>query len=550
MFTLRKIPIWLALAAMLMLIVACATPTVAPTAAPPTAAPTKPPEATKPPATSAPVATSAPAATKPPEATKPAPTTAAVTKPVAPVATAASRANLKGEVVINTWRDIGADPKHPNYTLHLLYKEWEKNHPGVTVKYQPMLGTVVELFGYITTNLRSKTLADGVMQVFPSPAQLDPDLQYDFSADLAKQNPYSANKTWREDFPLNAVALNDVTVKDKVLMVGTTFVGDLGDTAILYNQEWLDKAGIKALPKTWTEFFDALAKLKAAGAQPWYMPMAGNEAYIFTWYQNILADQLYDDIIKECDGAAGDKKDNRISQMEISWCIKKGKLSSKHPGTTRMFEEMKKWSAYWHEGYQAPPPAGDPFVQGKVALRSIVRINMPFIENDPNVKFKWGSFYLPPLQGTARRVGNAGAGSGSQYMFIPKTTQDKGKLDLMLDLYQYVTAPKSLEYWCSLQTVPCYQPGSGIDKVFPGDPVMQERYRGFIEPPAVDNRVRGLDINNTYGQASTTNETKIFQDYLSGAMTLEQALAAYQRLFDQLADTAIRQHPEWNADKW
>ncbi len=387
-------------------------------------------------------------------------------------------------------------------------------------------------------------------QYFPSPAQLDADLQYDFAADLGKPNPYSANKTWKEDFPLNAVALGDVTLKDKVLMVGTTYVGDLGDTAVLYNQELLDKAGVKALPKTWVEFYDAMTKLKAAGIQPWYMPMAGNEAYVFTWYVDILSDQLYDDIIKECDGAAGDKADGRITQMEATWCVKKGKWSSKHPGTRALFEEMKKWSPYWHEGYQAPPAAGDPFIQGKVAFRSIVRINMTIVETDPNVKFKWGSFYIPSLTpgGKVARAGNAGA--GSQYLFIPKTTQDKGKLDLALDLMQYVTAPKSLDYWCSLQPIPCFQPGSPIDKIFPGNTVMQERYRGFAEPSVVNSRLRGLSINGQYGQASTTNETKIYQDYLSGAMTIDQALTAYQRLIDQLAETAVRQHPEWNADKW
>ena len=52
------------------------------------------------------------------------------------------------------------------------------------------------------------------------------------------------------------------------------------------------------------------------------------------------------------------------------------------------------------------------------------------------------------------------------------------------------------------------------------------------------------------GQAAATPETKIFQDFLSGAATLDQSLSAYQGLLDQLANTAIRQHPEWNADKW
>ncbi len=535
---------WLALGLSLCLLLAAAC---APSATPaPTTAPT-----------SAPAAATATRPPAPPAATTAATTAPSTGKPVAPVATASTRPNLSGELVINTWRDIAADPKHPSYTLYLLMQQWEKNHPNVKIKYQPMLGNVTELFGYITTNLRSKTLGDVVMLYFPSPAQIDPDLQYDFSADLAKPNPYSTNPTWKADFPLNAVALNDVTVSGKVLMVGTTYSGDLGDTSILYNQELLDKAGIKQLPKTWAEFIDDLAKLKAAGIQPWYMPTAGNEQYIFSWYVSILTDQLMPDLIKACDGQVGDPSDGRISQKEATWCIKKGKWNTKDPGVQALFKQMKDWSPYFHEGYLAPPPAGNLFVQGKVAFFSIVRLNMPFIEGDPNVKFKWGSFYLPPLKGTAgtpegivRRVGNAGAGAGSQYLFIPKTAQEKGKLDLALDLLQYITSPKSLEYWCSLQTVPCYQPGTPLEKIFPNDPVLQERYRGFIEPPAFNNRASFLDVNNAFGQANSVQEIKIFQDYLGGTTNLDQALAAYQKLLDQLADTTIRQHPEWNADKW
>lgn len=523
---------------------ACApAPAPVPTAPPPTAA-SQPPAATQAPATSAPAVTTAP-------------TSSVAGKPAAPVATAASRPNLSGELTMNTWRDITADPKLPYYSFHLLVQQWVKNHPGVKVTYQPMLGTVTDIFGYITTNLRSKTLADTVMQVFPSPAQLDPDLQYDFGPDLAKPNPYSTNKTWKDDFPVSGIALRDVTVNNKVLMVGTTFVGDLGDGAILYNQDILDKAGVKSLPKTWAEFTDALKKVKAAGYQPYYMPTVGNENYIFAWQTGILGDQLLGDVIKQCDGVAGEKADGRITQKEATYCIKKGIWSSQNPGMRTLFQTIKDLSPYYNDGYLAPPPPGDPFLQGKLAFRWIVRINLSTVETNPDVKFKWGSFYLPPLQGTAgtpggivHRYGNADAGAGSQYYFIPKTTVDKGKLDLALDLAQYITSPQAEAYWCSLQEVPCFTPGTPVEKIFPGNTKMQDVYRGFADPPALNDRVSGLDINNAFGQANSVQEIKIYQDYLAGTTTIDQALDAWERLATQLADNAIRQHPEWNADKW
>ncbi|MEO6062139.1 MAG: hypothetical protein ABIQ99_09390 [Thermoflexales bacterium] len=523
-----------------LLLAACGAATPAPTAAPP-----KPTDAPKPAATTAPAA---PAATTAPAATA---VPAATAFPPAPVATAASRPNLSGELVVNTWRDISADPKHPSYTMYLLMQQWAKNHPNVKLTLQPMLGTVTDLFGYITTNLRSKTLADVVMQYFPSPAQIDVDLQYDFTADLAKPNPYSSNPTWKDDFPLKAIALDGVTTGGKTVMVGTTFVGDLGDTAVLYNMDLLNKAGVTALPKTWAEFVDAEKKLKAAGIQPFFMPTAGNEAYVFSWYVGILTDELMPDIIKACDGQADEKKDGQISQKEASWCIKTGKWNVKDPGVQALFTTFKDWSPYFHEGYLAPPAPGNLFTQGKVAFYPIVRLNMPIIEGDPNVKFNWGTFYLPSLKGgTPKRIGNAGLGSGSQYLFIPKTTVDKGRLDLALDLLQYVTSAKGNDYWCGIQSVPCFVSGTAPEKVFAGNPQQAKRYSGFIDPPASTSRASFMDINNSFAQASTVAEIKIFQDYLAGTATLEQSMVAYQKLLDTLAETAVRQHPEWKADTW
>lgn len=485
----------------------------------------------------------------PPPGAAPAQQAAATT---APVAGAASQSDLSGELTINTWNDITADPNHPSFALHELIQQWATLHPKVTVTYQPMLGTVPERFGYISTNLRSQTLADVVMQYFPSAAQLDGDLQYDFSADLDKPNPYSTNATWREDFPLDQVALSSVTVDNKVLMVATTYSGDLGDTAVLYNRDLLKQAGVEELPKTWSDFFAAMGKLKDAGIQPFYMSSAGNDAYIFTWYVVLLSDQLLGDVVATCDGQVEEAKDGHISQKEAIWCIKKGHWNADHPGVKQTFEEMKKWSADFHEGYLAPAPPGNLFAQGKIAFFPTVRLVMGVYENDPNMTFDWGSFYLPAMKDgeTARRLGNSGAGQGSQYLFIPKTTVDKGKLELARDLLQYVTSPKAMEFWCSKQNIPCFTPGTPLEEVIPGNPTKLEHYRGFLEPPTINNMVSGLDANDVFGPAIVVQEIQIFQDYLTGTSDIDQTLEKYQIFLDQQADNAILQHPEWGAESW
>jgi ABC-type glycerol-3-phosphate transport system substrate-binding protein len=465
---------------------------------------------------------------------------------------AAGAADLSGDLVINTWGDVEADPNHPSYVLHTLIQQWAADHPNVNVTYQPMLGTVPDRFGYIATSLRSQTLADVVMQYFPSPAQIDPDLQYDFSADLALPNPYSTNPTWRDDFPLDGVALRDVTVGDQVVMVGTTYSGDLGDTAVLYNKDLLTQAGVTELPATWSEFYDAMAKLKEAGIDAFYMPSAGTDSYIFTWYVVLLSDQLMGDVAAQCDGQVGEPADGINSQKEGVWCIKQGLWSASHPGVAATFDEMKKWSAYFHEGYMAPSAPGNRFAQGDVAFFPTVRLLMSMYEKDPAMTFEWGSFYLPAMTDgeTAHRLGNSGAGQGSQYLFIPKTTVDNGRLELARDLLQYVTSPAAIEYWCAHQPIPCFEPGTPIDVIMPDDAVKQQRYDGFINPSTLDNMVSRLDVNDVFGPGVVVQEVQILQDYLAGNADMATTLAAYQAFLEQQADNIILQNPDWNADSW
>jgi starvation-inducible outer membrane lipoprotein len=56
----------------------------------------------------------------PPAAEAPVAGEAAESSAAAPVATSASETQFSGELVINTWNDITADPAHPSYALHEL----------------------------------------------------------------------------------------------------------------------------------------------------------------------------------------------------------------------------------------------------------------------------------------------------------------------------------------------------------------------------------------------------------------------------------------------
>jgi hypothetical protein len=220
---------------------------------------------------------------------------------------------------------------------------------------------------------------------------------------------------------------------------------------------------------------------------------------------------------------------------------------------------ITEWSQYWQEGFLAPPPEGDPFVQGKVAMQHMMNLWLNRIANNPDVTFEWGTFYQPPLtQETSplvedvfiRRVGNLGApASGSQFLMIPMTTVERGKLPLALDLVQFTSAPEQLAYWCAYQPIPCFEPGTPVEEVYPDQPEMWVRMRGFFEPGAFDNGIRGFNFA-TFGHDAGTLAQKILQDYLGDAISLEEAAAELQTIMEDETAKAIREHPEWNADEW
>lgn len=506
-----------------MVLSACAAPTATP--APKPAAPT-----------AAPGATQAPAPT---DAPKP-----------------AARPELKGELTIATWGDITTDPKASGYAIHLLFQKYAETHPNVKLNYEVNSGkTVLDRYTWIRTRMMSSALPDVVHIYYGAEETRDPKFMYDFTADLKKPNPYSTNKTWWEDFPADGVILKAYQMPTgEFTVVGPTQLGGIANVAVAYNKTAFDKAGV-SVPKTWAEFMVVQKKLKDAGYAPFFQPTAGPLGWQLSWPLDIIVDPLMDEAIKTCD----QDKNDILNLQEITWCIKKGHWKATDPRYKEAWKIMKDWSQYWQEGFLAPPPEGDPFLQGKVAMKWWMTIWMPQYEGNPNLTFEWGTFYLPPITketsalatgAPIRRMGSQGqAAVGVQYVMIPKTTVDKGKLPLALDLAQYVTSPDMVKYWCTLQAIPCFEPGTPIEQVFPNDPKKQELYRGFFEPSAYQHGMRELRLTSLSADADA-EAMKLMQEYLGGKIELDAAMVQLQKMLDEKVNTVIRQHPEWGADKW
>lgn len=549
----KSLFISLLLLGMVLLLAACGSSSTPeePTKAPePTAVPASEETSTEP-EEAAPEPTEAPAPAEETVAEEPEPTEESAAAEAAPAD------DFEGELTLAIWGQIDADPAHSVYAYHEILQQWNEMHPNVDLKYELIGGTTVpDRFNWIATNMAAGTLPDVVMIYFPNDTYKDPDLVYNFNDALQQPNPYSDNATWWDDFPYDGLILDEYAdAEGNHFFVGPTQKGDTGVTAIIYNKDIFDEVGVEP-PETWAEFMDIQQKIKDAGYTPFFQPMAGPLGWLIGWPLMSTNEQLLDEIIKACD--VEEPFDN-ISEKEMARCIKTGEFKANDPRHMETWQLMKDWSPYWQEGFLAPPPEGDPFAQGQVAMSHTMNLWIGRYLTNPDIAFDWGTFYLPPITEETtdlatgaqnRRVGNLGApASGSQFLMIPQTTVENGKLDMALDLAQYTTAPEQLEYWCARQPIPCFEPGTPIEEVYAGQEALQQRLRGFFEPGSFENGVRGFDYA-TMGQDVNTQVLKLMQEYLGDGLTLEEAMDELQFVLEDAADQLIMEHPEWNADEW
>lgn len=126
----------------------------------------------------------------------------------------------------------------------------------------------------------------------------------------------------------------------------------------------------------------------------------GTDSYIFTWYVALLSEQGWVTCLPSATARWGKRRTAALRSR--SGAFSRGTGAPKRRALPPRFEEMKKWSEFFHEGYTAPSEPGNRFAQGDVAFFPSVRGVMSTYEADPNMTFEWGSFYLPARPRMAR----------------------------------------------------------------------------------------------------------------------------------------------------
>lgn len=169
---------------------------------------------------------------------------------------------------------VGKDSKAKTMT-DLITKFNEDNKGKIKV-------TVEEIADYnayedkMKTNVAANTVPDVFIIKTGALAET-----YFKSGKLMDFTPY-LKEGWKDEFVDNAIESN--TYNKKVMAIPYEY----GVTPVLYNDALFQKAGVTEFPKTYTEFFAACDKLKAANIVP-MSQMTGENAWTsMLWYSQLV----------------------------------------------------------------------------------------------------------------------------------------------------------------------------------------------------------------------------------------------------------------------
>ncbi|GAT68147.1 ABC transporter substrate-binding protein [Planomonospora sphaerica] len=179
-------------------------------------------------------------------------------------------ASSGGKVTVEWWTIHNIDPMLGVWNG--LVKDYQAKNPNVTIKVNAM--NVENFKSKLTTVTQSgkaphlfHTWGGGVLA-----QQVEAGLVKDITSDIS---------SWSDT--LSPVALSAYQIDGKTYGVPH----DLGMVGFWYNKKLFAKAGIDAPPATWTEFLDAVKKLKAAGIAP--IALAGKAKWPGHYYWAYLA---------------------------------------------------------------------------------------------------------------------------------------------------------------------------------------------------------------------------------------------------------------------
>ncbi len=319
-----------------------------------------------------------------------------------------------------------------------------------------------------------------------------------------QKNPYSDNATWYEDFLFPEQNYVPWTDGHTYWVRPGVRPGSNGLRAWFYNKDLILASGVpedKLLPKTWTEWFDIFAKIKAKGKIPIFIPLAGNTLWEWSiWMVWDMGDFFSGNLAEDIYGIMTDGTENAqgtVSGQKLVRAVIEGKWDLNDPRAWQFFEVSNKLFNYLEPGYAAVPDmvAETPteFLKGNVGYTWAGVWRVSTVSRYPGLPFTWGTVWFPKpdkefnqyaTDHYAPDIGLSPSTTEMVHLAISSTAaKDPDVLKAAVDFAMYMTAPSSNKTWCTYQSVPCTEPGTSFDEVVGDNQELRTQLYGFFNPP-------------------------------------------------------------------
>ncbi len=447
----------------------------------------------------------------------------------------------------------GAVPGGVGKPLHMMSdigKQWQARNPGYTIKFEPdpVIAAGQDEAQWIKTQLLAGVAPD-MFNFNQENAWPDADKgwYYTFDGFLNKPNPYVAGKpTLWQQYLYPDIVKGHYGPDNKQYAVDF----DMVEVAIFYNKDHFAKAGITRVPQTWAEMTVACQKLQKAGIQH---PMIGNSWRLADWGVDIIFDQLFKPFIKELQAGIVSNKNRKSDQYKTyilpkAMCraIKMGYLGPDNPRFREVMKILYDWRQYFNRDLGSALGSTTDvyrlFVTEKGSMMWDGNWNVRALRLDPLIKFKIGSFYLPPITretspfAPAKPFPACRIGGIADAFVVSNTPMKNGNIDRVLDYIHFLCTPQNAGAITgeAAQFIPNIRGAA--------TPAGEEIFNDVLTRPYTI-------IKNTYwGDTQYNNELRTQNlNYLNGGISLDEYMKEIGHSQASMADRYIAKYG-WAAE--
>jgi raffinose/stachyose/melibiose transport system substrate-binding protein len=272
---------------------------------------------------------------------------------------------------------------------------------------------------------------------------------------LEQPNPFvkpgqPGSKEWWDLFKYQAISRGKAAPDGKMYCLTL----DMIETGIFYNKKIFRELGLKP-PKDWAEFLRMQKKIEDAG----YTPMLCGVGELADWGVDLMFDQLYRDIRPTLNLRSHPKRDayqkGYLDWDELTFLHEKGFFSMQDPRWPEVFRLLKQWRKFMPKDIGATDLSRE-FIQGRGAMLWSSSGYVARLADNPDLKFDWGVFYLPPVTKETSPYGGGHdmcviGGAATQFVLTNSSVADTGNVETServkrcVAFLQYLTLPENCD---------------------------------------------------------------------------------------------------------